>query len=78
MERLVEAEAVCDGGHLGEGQGEVNTWVRRGEVCTWVLWMARLVRCGLRVMGNVARLELEQTTDSNWLSHSQPAHIWDY
>ena len=55
------------GHHLGE--------VRRGEVCTWVLWMARLVRWGLRVMGNVARLELEQTTDSNWLSHSQPAHI---
>ena len=46
-------------------------------MCTWVLWMARLVRCGLRVMGKVARLELEQMTDSTWLSHSQPANIWD-
>ena len=25
VERLVEAETVCDGGHLGEGQGEVTT-----------------------------------------------------
>ena len=42
MERLVEAEAVRDGGHLGGG--EVITWVRRGEVrcapgcCGWRGW----------------------------------------
>lgn len=42
VERLVEAEAVRDGGHLGGG--EVITWVRRGEVrcapgcCGWRGW----------------------------------------
>ena len=33
VERLVEAETVCDGGHLGEVQGEVTTCLgeaRRG------------------------------------------------